>query len=181
MCIFIEIPCPRLSFVSRRTHSAQRNQLLPPMGTACTVPGCVLIPIYQSSDSDVKGSDTSHMCGMCGPSRHPLILLQPPWVTAARDKTSGHRQLCLTESPWYNLSNVIPLWFVVLLITLFITVPCYSNVNLKDRYDYAWEKFHLSLVDSTDLTFIYITLLINFSSDHFHFAVSALPCSLTLF
>ena len=95
--------------MSRKIHPPQRNGVSDLRlggggggglrGGGLYLRGCVLIPIYQSSDRNVKGSDTSHMCGMCGPSCHPLILLQTPWVTAVRDKTSGHRQLCPTESP----------------------------------------------------------------------------------
>lgn len=92
------------SFVSRKIHPPQRNGVSHlrrggGVREGLYLRGCVLIPIYQSSDRNVKGSSTSHMCGMCGPSCHPLILPQTSWVTAVRDKTSGHRQLCPTESP----------------------------------------------------------------------------------
>lgn len=77
----------------------------------------VLIPIYQSSDSDVKGSDTSHMCGTRVPSCHPLILSQPPWGNGGNSVT----KLADTDSGY---EPVIPLWFVAHLITqLFITKP----------------------------------------------------------
>ena len=146
-------------------HCAKWNRSLSPTDT---VAGSVLIPIYQSSDSDVKGSDTSHMCRMCGPSRHPLILLQPPRVTRwIRDKTSGHRQLCLAESPWYSpIERNSPLWFVVLLIMPFIIVPCYNNVNLKKQTRLRFGKINriVSQIRFRRIDVrLYVVWLVNFS------------------